>query len=82
MVAAKSKLRGGLMPDNKISIMQTGINAIMARLAAYAAVFAGALTEMIDKHGIPRDLHSWGHIIGLALVAIAVHKASATDGTR
>jgi hypothetical protein len=70
------------MADDKLKIMQTGVNAIAARLSVYAAVFAAALTETIEQHGIPKGVHAWGHIVVLALVAVAVHKASKTDGTK
>jgi hypothetical protein len=53
-----------------------------AKLAGWGQLFITAVAAAIQAKGIPATGAQWGAILASAAVAVAVHHAASTDGTK
>jgi hypothetical protein len=56
--------------------------ATYAKLAGWGQLFITALAAAIQAHGVPNTSQAWLTVLTSAVVALAVHHASSTDGSK
>jgi hypothetical protein len=58
------------------------MKAFFARFAGWGQFGLECLDKAIANHGVPKTPHDWVPILGSAALALAVHFAAGTDGTK
>lgn len=58
------------------------MKAFLARLAGWGQFGINAIDASLQSNGVPKSPHDWLRIFGSAALAIAVHFASGTDGSK
>ena len=58
------------------------MKAFWAKFLAWGQLAIVALDQSIAAHGVPSKPSQWLAILGSAVLALAIHGAASTDGTK
>ena len=56
--------------------------ATLAKIAGWGQLLITAVATAIQAQGVPSTAQQWGQILVSALIALSVHHASNTDGSK